>query len=159
MASLTQYNTLFLCIFVICMLVLVVLWIQSGIDKIVDFQGNLDWLTKHFSKSFLRDMVPFLLITLTILELGSGLLAFLGILEVVIFKTWRLPVWACSMSLFTFLSLFSAQRFAKDYAGAASLMGYFVFTIFLFFITFTASYIMQMQKLVESIKSPYSYPY
>jgi hypothetical protein len=32
-------------------------FIQSGIDKIVDWKGNLEWLTGHFSKTRLRGQV------------------------------------------------------------------------------------------------------
>lgn len=148
----SHYTILLLSVFTICMLVLVVLWLQSGIDKIIDFKGNLDWLNKHFSKSFLKTLVPFLLISLTILELGSGLLSLLGILEVLILKTWRLPIWACSLSLFTLLTLFAGQRFAKDYAGAASLMGYFIYIIIVFLFTFYVSMFMEMMKLSKLMR-------
>src|SRR5204863_5122573 len=41
-------------------LFLAILFLQSGIDKIVDRQGNLDWLKGHFAKSPLAGMVPFM---------------------------------------------------------------------------------------------------
>ncbi len=34
-----------------------ILFIQSGLDKVFDWKGNLEWLTGHFSKTFLRGMV------------------------------------------------------------------------------------------------------
>ena len=42
---------------------LAVLFLQSGIDKIVDRRGNLEFLQGHFAKSPLSGMVP-LLVTL-----------------------------------------------------------------------------------------------
>ena len=34
--------------------------IQSGIDKINDRKGNLDWLIDHFSNTIFNNYVPFL---------------------------------------------------------------------------------------------------
>ena len=38
-------------------LLVAILFLQSGLDKVFDFKGNLEWLTGHFSKPFLRGMV------------------------------------------------------------------------------------------------------
>ena len=43
-----------------------VLFLQSGLDKVFDYQGNLSWLTGHFSKSIFNGMVPILLTVLTV---------------------------------------------------------------------------------------------
>jgi len=61
-----------------------ILFLQSGIDKVVDFKGNLAWLKEHFSKSIFKKIVSPLLISLTILELLVGALAVLSIVFVVI---------------------------------------------------------------------------
>ena len=34
-------------------LLVAILFIQSGLDKVFDWKGNLEWLTGHFSKTFL----------------------------------------------------------------------------------------------------------
>jgi hypothetical protein len=34
---------------------LAILFLQSGIDKVVDRRGNLEWLNGHFAKSPLAD--------------------------------------------------------------------------------------------------------
>ena len=36
---------------------LAILFLQSGIDKIIDFKGNLGWLQGHFAKSPLAGQV------------------------------------------------------------------------------------------------------
>jgi len=51
---------------------LTILFLQSGIDKIVDRRGNFGWLRGHFAKSPLAGIVPALLICITILEVGAG---------------------------------------------------------------------------------------
>ena len=62
---------------------LAILFLQSGVDKIVDRRGNLEWLSGHFSKSPLAGMVPALLIAITILELAAGVLSAVGCLLVI----------------------------------------------------------------------------
>ena len=57
---------------------LAILFLQSGLDKLFDWAGNLAYQTEHFAKSPLRTAVPLLLGTLTLLELSSGALSALG---------------------------------------------------------------------------------
>ncbi|MGI9056698.1 MAG: DoxX family protein, partial [Pyrinomonadaceae bacterium] len=56
-----------------------ILFIQSGLDKVFDWKGNLEWLTGHFSKTFLRGTVPPMLATITVMELATGFLSAVGI--------------------------------------------------------------------------------
>ena len=63
-----------------CALLVSVLFIQSGLDKVFDWKGNLDWLAGHFSKTFLAKMVPMMVATITVTELATGILSAVGIL-------------------------------------------------------------------------------
>src|SRR5438034_10764177 len=65
---------------------LAVLFLQSGIDKIVDRRGNLEWLSGHFAKSPLAGIVPALLICITILEVPAGALSAVGCVLVILLK-------------------------------------------------------------------------
>ncbi len=51
---------------------LAVLFLQSGIDKIVDRRGNLEFLQGHFAKSPLAGTVPLLVTVITVLEIAAG---------------------------------------------------------------------------------------
>ena len=53
---------------------LAILFLQSGIDKILDRRGNFEWLKGHFGKSPLAAIVTALLICITILEVAAGAL-------------------------------------------------------------------------------------
>src|SRR5213075_365697 len=59
---------------------LAVLFLQSGIDKVVDRRGNLEWLKSHFAKSPLAGFVPALVTIITLLELVAGALSAVGCL-------------------------------------------------------------------------------
>lgn len=102
-----------------------ILFLQSGFDKITDRKGNLDWLVPHFEKSPFRGLVPMLLSLLTLMELASGLAAAAAIYFVFVGGPHWVPVAAIGLCGLTFLALFTGQRLAKDYAGAATIATYF----------------------------------
>lgn len=106
-----------------------VLFLQSGIDKLVDRKGNLDWLKGHFAKSPVASLTPVLLTGLTLLELASGMLSAAGALMLLFTRQPATAFLGVSASGFTLLALFSGQRIAKDYAGAAALVPYFLTAI------------------------------
>ena len=108
---------------------LMIVFIQSGLDKIIDKAGNLDWLRDHFSKTFLKNIIPQLLIILTILEIMSGLLFFVGIIFYMIFDQSQYIIFGLIISNITILCLFFGQRVAKDYVAAADLVNYFTLSV------------------------------
>src|SRR2546423_9115014 len=61
---------------------LAILFLQSGIDKIVDRGGNLEWLKGHFAKSPLAGFVPLMGTMITIMGLAAGNLSAVGCLLV-----------------------------------------------------------------------------
>ena len=100
--------------------------LQSGMDKVFDYKGNLSWLTDHFSNSILKNNVSLLLLTITIIELLSGFLLFLGALINILISNSDLLVVGFLTSSINFIFLFFGQRMAKDYAGAAVIVNYFI---------------------------------
>lgn len=108
---------------------LAILFLQSGLDKVNDRKGNLEWLKGHFSNSPLKSFVPLLLTMITILELASGTLSVSGIISLVWKQCDYWIFWGCLLSSVSILCLFLGQRVAKDYAGAQSLVAYFIVTL------------------------------
>ena len=108
---------------------LAILFLQSGIDKIVDRRGNLEWLKGHFAKSALAGVVPAMLTTITILELAAGILSAIGCLFVLLSRDSTVAFYGAIISAIAIISLFFGQRMAKDYAGAAVLRPYFLLTL------------------------------
>lgn len=108
------------------MAMLAILFLQSGLDKVFDFRGNLGWLNGHFAKSPLRGQVLPMLITVTLTETAAGALSAAGLLHLVVHDTKVLAVWGARLAALNVVMLFFGQRLAKDYAGAASLVPYFV---------------------------------
>jgi diacylglycerol kinase len=108
---------------------LAILCLQSGIDKIVDRSGNFEWLKGHFAKSPLAGIVPALLIGITILEIGAGALSAVGCVLVILVKNSTIAFYGAILSAAAITALFFGQRIAKDYAGAAVLVPYFLLTL------------------------------
>jgi len=112
-----------------------ILFIQSGLDKIFDRRGNLEWLTGHFSKTFLRGTVPPMLATITVMELATGFLSAAGIVYFLVTNSIVLIFYASVLGAASIVALFFGQRVAKDYAGAAVLIPYFILLIILMYLT------------------------
>ena len=116
-------------------LLVAILFIQSGLDKVFDWKGNLGWLTGHFSKTFLAPMVPVMLATITMMELATGLLAAAGIIYFLLAGSLTVIFWASVIGAASITALFFGQRVAKDYPGAAVLVPYFILLLILMFLT------------------------
>jgi len=108
---------------------LAILFLQSGIDKIIDLRGNLEWLKGHFAKSPLAGLVPLLLTALMLLEVAAGALSGIGCLLLVFSRETTLAFYGAVLSAVALIALFFGQRMAKDYAGAAVLVPYFLLTL------------------------------
>ena len=108
---------------------LAILFLQSGIDKIVDRRGNFEWLKGHFAKSPLAGIVPALLIGITILEVAAGALSAVGCVLIILLKGSTIAFYGAVISAVAIIALFFGQRMTKDYAGAAVLVTYFLLTL------------------------------
>ena len=108
---------------------LAILFLQSGIDKIIDRQGNLQWLSGHFAKSPLAGMVPIMFGVLTIIEVAAGTLSGIGFLALLVAHNSTIAFYGAIVSAIAILCLFFGQRMAKEYAGAAILVPYFLVTL------------------------------
>ncbi len=116
-------------------LLVAILFIQSGLDKVFDRKGNLEWLSGHFSKTFLAPQVSLLLTTITLMELAAGLLAAVGIVYFLFANSTVLIFAAAVTAALSLLALFFGQRIAKDYPGAAVIVPYFILIIVLIYLT------------------------
>ncbi len=100
--------------YTIGLLIFAIVWLQSGISKLIDFKGELAYFKQQFKSTWgIKHMIKESLILITLLEIGSGLLQIAAIYY-----------WASLASLLTLFALITGQRMAKDYAGAQGIMVY-----------------------------------
>ena len=108
---------------------LAAIYLQSSIDKIVDRQGNLDFMAEHFAGTPLAGSFHYGLVVVTVAELLAGVLSAVGVVYLLL--GWG-AVPGMVGALFAGISsciLMAGQRLAKDYVGAAALVPYFLIAI------------------------------
>ena len=105
---------------------LMVVFIQSGIDKVLNRKDNLDFFKSHFSKTIFKNLTSVLLAILTILELIGGFVLAYGVFHALYFLD---TIWIFNgfvILSITLIFLMFGQRITKDYVGAADLVPYFI---------------------------------
>ncbi|MEJ2163391.1 MAG: DoxX family protein, partial [Robiginitalea sp.] len=67
---------------ILLLIFLIITFLQSSLDKVFDWKGNLSWLKDHFAQSSLRQIVPAMFFIITITELAAGILSALGLVQI-----------------------------------------------------------------------------
>ncbi len=116
---------------ILILIFLIIVFIQSGIDKVFDWKGNLSWLKEHFSGTPLESLVPLLFGTLLLVEMAAGVLCSVGLYQILIMGESSIALYGSIVSCISLLMLMFGQRMAKDYEGAKTIAVYFMPAIFL----------------------------
>jgi len=119
---------------ILLLIFLIITFIQSGIDKISDWTGNVSWLKGHFSKTPLKNIVPLMLAIILVVEIVAGILCVIGVYELATSNSSLMAFYGAILSCITLLMLLFGQRVAKDYVGAMTIAVYFVPAIFLVYL-------------------------
>ena len=105
---------------------LFIAFFQSGLDKVVDRKGNLDFLKAHFSDSPVIKIIPIMLLILTFLEIIGSLMLGYGVYYAFVNRSTLWIFYGFVVIAITIIILFAGQRIAKDYLGEADLVPYFI---------------------------------
>ena len=108
---------------------LAVLFLQSGLDKVIDRKGNRAYLDEHFARSPLAGTVGPMFFVVTILEIAAGVLSGVGFLFLLFARDSTVAYWGALVAAANLVALFFGQRVSKDYAGAAALVPYFLLAL------------------------------
>lgn len=119
---------------ILLLIFLMIVFLQSSIDKIVDWKGNLSFLKSHFAKTPMKNMTPVLMAVITVSELATGILCALGLIQTITVEKNTLAFYGAILACISLLMLLLGQRLAKDYTGAQTIAIYFVPAIFLVFL-------------------------
>jgi len=111
---------------ILILLFLAVTFIQSAYDKTMYWKDNVDWLTGHFAKTPIRNIVPFSLFLILVLELIAGILCVSGIIQLLVNNGRSFGLYGAIFSCITLIFLLVGQRMAKDYDGARTIVIYFI---------------------------------
>ena len=105
---------------------LFIAFFQSGLDKVIDRKGNLDFLKAHFSDSPIIKIIPIMLMILTLLEIIGSVMLGYGVYYALVNRSTLWIFYGFVVIAITIIILFAGQRIAKDYLGAADLVPYFI---------------------------------
>jgi diacylglycerol kinase len=108
---------------------LAILFLQSGIDKVVDRRGNRAYLDQHFAKSPLAGTVGPMFAVITMLEISAGALLGVGFVLLLFTRDSTVAYLGAVVAGINILALFFGQRVARDYVGAAVLVPYFLLAL------------------------------
>ena len=103
-----------------------IVFIQSGIDKIIDYKGNLTFLKGLFKAFFSPPLITLALISVTILEVISGVLCLIGIGDFILNDSSFIGLLGLITGSFAILILLFGQRVSKNYEGAKTIAIYFI---------------------------------
>jgi uncharacterized membrane protein YphA (DoxX/SURF4 family) len=108
---------------------LAILFLQSGLDKVVDRRGNREYLEQHFAKSPLASTVGPMFAVITVLEVSAGALSGVGCALLILTRDPTVAFLGAVVGGINLCALFFGQRMAKDYPGAAALVPYFLLAL------------------------------
>ncbi len=106
-----------------------VLFLQSGLDKVLDWKGNREYITGYFAKTPLKALTGPMFVSITILEVLTGVLSAAGSVTVVLTHRPNVAFLGAVLAGVTILGLFFGQRLAKDYAAAAGMVPYALYSL------------------------------
>ena len=114
---------------ILTLLFLIITFLQSGIDKLTDWKGNLSFIKGHFKNSPLKNQVPLLLAIILVIEIAASILMIVGVYQLYTSELKEMAILGIELSAISLIFLLIGQRLAKDYAGAMTLAVYFIISI------------------------------
>lgn len=107
-----------------------IVFIQSGLDKVFNKKENLSFLYEILGKVFSNNLILVAFYSITLLEVASGFLCLIGVLEIIAYKSSTLGYWGLIVGALALLILLFGQRMSQNYDGAKTITIYFILTVF-----------------------------
>ena len=115
--------------FLLVLVFFLIVFIQSGLDKVFDYKGNLNFLKDLLKIYFSPTLIELALISVTILELTSGILCLIGIMNFLFNGSNFIGLIGLIVGSIALLVLLFGQRVSKNYDGAKTIAIYFILAI------------------------------
>ena len=107
----------------------IIVFVQSGLDKIFCRKENLDFFKDHFKSTFLKSYTSISLTIITLLEISSGVVLVYGLYFALIKKTTLWIFYGLVLCVLNLTILLFGQRLSKDYVGSVDIGVYFILAI------------------------------
>ncbi|SFW64583.1 hypothetical protein SAMN02927921_02954 [Sinomicrobium oceani] len=115
---------------ILLLLLLIITFVQSSLEKITDWKGNISWLREHFSGTFMQHIIPFSVALILALEIIAGVLCIWGVFDIALYNDRACAFYGAVLCSFTLLLLLFGQRIARDYDGARGIVIYLIPSVF-----------------------------
>lgn len=121
---------------ILLLIFLIITFLISFLEKVFSWKKTLEQLKEQFKKTFVYQLIPVLLLTITVLEFITFVLMSLGIYYIHIKQDFSIALLGAEFGCITLLFLLIGQRIAKDYQSATNITVYFIVNILaVFFLT------------------------
>ena len=110
-------------------IVFIITFIQSGVDKVIDRDGNRLYFKDHFSNSILKNYTSIMLTFITLFELICGFVLIYGVYFSFVERTTLWIFYGFVICTINLILLFLGQRIAKDYIGASDHIPYITLVV------------------------------
>src|SRR6185369_14128529 len=90
-----------------------ILFLQSGLDKVFDWKGNVEFHGAHFSQSPFKKIFKFNLALIAFLEICCGVLCVAGAIFTVLHRECCYSLYGVELAAVIFAMLFFGQRISK----------------------------------------------
>ena len=107
-----------------------IVFIQSGLDKVFNKKENLSFLYELLGKVFSKSLILVAFYSVTLLEVASGFLCLIGVLEIILYGSSALGYWGLIVGALALLILLFGQRMSQNYDGAKTITIYFILAVF-----------------------------
>lgn len=107
-------------------LFLIITYVISSYEKLSDFKGNIAWMKPHFSQSVLKNVVPLALGILVFFEVLTAVIALFSIYKLLLTSDTLALIYANYLNLICLFLMLIAQRLAKDFDGARTIVIYLI---------------------------------
>ena len=107
----------------------IIVFIQSGLDKIFCRSENILFFKDHFINTPLKNFASLLITILTVTELICGSILLYGVYYSFVKKTTLWIFYGFVLCVLNLIILLFGQRIAKDYVGASDIAVYFILVI------------------------------
>ncbi len=109
---------------------LIITFLTSALDKLMDWKGNISYFNAHFGATFLKGESSLMLGFVLFMEFIAAILCIVGIFQIYNNGETEIAFWGAIIAAKTLLFLLLGQRIAKDYAGAMTIAVYFMVAVY-----------------------------
>ena len=107
----------------------IIVFVQSGLDKIFCRKENLDFFKEHFKSTLLKNYTSISLTIITLLEILSGVTLVYGLYFAVVRRTTLWIFYGLVLCILNLMLLLFGQRLSKDYVGSVDIGVYFILAV------------------------------